>query len=170
MKFKRSSDGRKLDHHTLQTMRQQAVKAVREGATPASLATAYGVSERTIYAWLAAFASRGQNALLAKPISGRPPKLGPDEMRWIARAVCDNSPQQFKFEFGLCTLSLIGELIKREFGKSLSLASVSRVMKLLGYSVQKPCIRPGNRTPPWSGSGRPRLIARSKPRRAPKGR
>lgn len=138
MKCKRSSDGRKLDHHTLQTMRQQAVKAVREGATPADLAKAYGVSERTIYAWLAAFASGGQNALLAKPISGRPPKLGPDEMRWIARAVCDNSPQQFKFEFGLWTLSLIGELIKREFGKSLSLASVSRVMKLLGYSAQKP--------------------------------
>ncbi len=29
-------------------------------------------------------------------------------------------------------------MIKREFGKSLSLASVSRVMKLLGYSAQKP--------------------------------
>jgi len=41
---------------------------------------------------------------LAKPISGRPPKLGPDEMRRIARAVCDNSPQQFKFEFDLWTL------------------------------------------------------------------
>jgi transposase len=52
--------------------------------------------------------------------------------------VRDNSPQQFKFEFGLWTLSLIGELIKRQFGKSLSLASVSRVMKLLGFSVQKP--------------------------------
>jgi transposase-like protein len=51
MKCKRSSDGRKLDHHTLQTMRQQAAEAVREGATPADLAKAYGVSERTIYAW-----------------------------------------------------------------------------------------------------------------------
>jgi len=44
-------------------MRQQAVKAVREGATPADLAKAYGASERTIYAWLAAFASGGQSAV-----------------------------------------------------------------------------------------------------------
>lgn len=59
-------------------------------------------------------------------------------MRWIAQAVRDNSPQQFKFEFCLWTLSLIGELIKRQFGKSLALASVSRIIKLLGFSVQKP--------------------------------
>jgi transposase len=138
MKCKRSSDGRKLDHHTLQVMRQQAVKAAREGATVASIATAFGVSTRTVFSWLAQFAEGGQNALLAKPIPGRPPKISADEMRWIAQAVRDNSPQQFKFEFGLWTLSLISELIKRQFGKSLALASVSRVMKLLGFSAQKP--------------------------------
>lgn len=138
MKCKRSSDGRKLDHHTLQVMRQQAVKAAREGATVASIAAAFGVSTRTVFNWLAQFAEGGQNALLAKPIPGRPPKISADEMRWIAQAVRDNSPQQFKFEFGLWTLSLISELIKRQFGKSLALASVSRVMKLLGFSVQKP--------------------------------
>lgn len=138
MKCKRSSDGRKLDHHTLQVMRQQAVKAVREGATVASIAAAFGVSTRTVFSWLAQFAEGGQNALLAKPIPGRPPKISAEEMRWIAQAVRDNSPQQFKFEFGLWTLSLISELIKRQFGKSLALASVSRVMKLLGFSAQKP--------------------------------
>jgi len=138
MKCKRSSDGRKLDHHTLQTMRQQAVKAVREGATVASVATAFGVSTRAVFGWLARFAEGGQNALLARPVPGRPPKISADEMRWIAQAVRDHSPQQFRFEFGLWTLSLISELIRRQFGKSLALASVSRVMKLLGFSVQKP--------------------------------
>jgi len=138
MKCKRSSDGRQLDHHTLQVMRQQAVKAVREGEPVTSVAAALGMNPRTIFSWLAKFAEGGQNALLAKPISGRPPKISADEMRWLAQAVRDHSPQQFKFEFGLWTLSLIGELIKRQFGKSLALASVSRVMKLLGFSVQKP--------------------------------
>ena len=104
----------------------------------ASVAAAFGLSVRTIFGWLAKFAEGSQNALLAKPIPGRPPKISADEMRWIAQTVRGNSPQQFKFEFGLWTLSLIGELIKRQFGKSLSLASVSRVMKLLGFSAQKP--------------------------------
>lgn len=119
-------------------MRQQAVKAVREGQPVEAVAAAYGLSVRTIFNWLAKFAAGGQTALLAKPIPGRPAKVSAEEMRWIAQAVRDNTPQQFKFEFGLWTLSLIRELINREFDKTLSLASVSRIMKLLGFSAQKP--------------------------------
>lgn len=48
MKSKRTSDGRKLDHATLLAMRQQAVKAIREGQDVASVAAAYGVSERSV--------------------------------------------------------------------------------------------------------------------------
>lgn len=73
MKCKRDSDGRKLDHHTLQVLRQQAVKAVREGQSVANVAVTLGMSVTTIFRWLAKFADGGQNALLAKPIPGRPP-------------------------------------------------------------------------------------------------
>jgi hypothetical protein len=38
-------------------------------------------------------------------------------MQWIARAVNDNTPQQFKFEFGLWTLSLLRELINSAVGR-----------------------------------------------------
>lgn len=139
MKCKRNSDGRKLDHHTLQVMRQQAVKAVREGQMQiADVATAFGVNSRTISKWLAAFANGGQNALLAKPIPGRKPIVTNDEMHWIAEAVRDNTPLQFKFEFGLWTLAIIADLIKHQFGKSLSLGAVGRIMKVLGFTVQKP--------------------------------
>jgi transposase len=116
----------------------QAVKAVREGQAVASVAAAYGLNVRTVFRWLSQFVDGGQNALLAKPIPGRPPKVTPEEMRWIARAVRDETPQQFKFPYGLWTLSLVGKLIERQFGKSLSLASVSRIMRLLGFSAQKP--------------------------------
>lgn len=138
MKCKRESDGRKIDHHSLQVMRQQAIKAVQSGQSVPTVAQVLGVSTRAVYDWLAKFAAGGQQALLAKPISGRPPKVTAEEMRWLAETIKDNTPQQLKFEFGLWTLSLIGLLIKRQFGKSLSLASVSRVMKLLGFTVQKP--------------------------------
>lgn len=138
MKCKRESDGRKIDHHSLQVMRQQAVKAVKSGQEVSAVAAAFGVSKRAVFGWLAKFAEGGQNALLAKPVPGRPPKISAEQMRWIAQTVKDHTPQQLKFEFGLWTLALIGELIKRQFGKSLALASVSRVMKLLGFTAQKP--------------------------------
>ncbi len=138
MKCKRSSDGRTIDHHSLQVMRQQAIKAIREGQSAASVAAAFGVNVRSVHRWLADFVNGGQNALLAKPIPGRPPKVSAEEMRWLAQAVREHSPLQYKFHFGLWTLSLIAELIRREFGKKLSLASVSRIMKLLGFSAQRP--------------------------------
>ncbi|MBK1629487.1 IS630 family transposase, partial [Thiohalocapsa halophila] len=82
MKCKRDSDGRKLDHQSLQTMRMQAVAAVKRGQPVAEVAAAFGVNERTLYRWLAAFAEGGQNALKAKPIPGRPPKLKDKHLRW----------------------------------------------------------------------------------------
>jgi transposase len=138
MKCKRMSDGRKLDQHTLQVMRQQAIRAVREGQTATSVAAAFGLNVRTVFNWLAKFSDGGEEALLAKPIPGRPPKISDEDMRWIAQAVRNHTPQQFELEYGLWTLSLIAKLINRQFGKSLSLAAVSRIMKLLGFSAQKP--------------------------------
>lgn len=138
MKCKRTTDGRKHGRVALPAMRQQAVKAIREGQDVASIAAAYGVNVRSVFRWLADFANGGQNALLSKPIPGRPPKVSDEEMRWFAKAVKDNTPLQFKFVFGLWTLTLVGALIEREFGKKLSLASVSRIMKILGFSAQKP--------------------------------
>jgi hypothetical protein len=77
MKCKRPSDARAHDHHTLQVMRQQAVKAVRHGETADSVSKAMGVNIRTV---LADFSVGGQSALLAKPIPGRPTELSADEM------------------------------------------------------------------------------------------
>jgi len=141
MKCKRTSDGRSHDHHTLQVMRQQAVKAIREGQSVDSVAAAFGVNKRSVFRWLATFMNGGQNALLAKPIPGRPSKLSHDQMKWIADAVRDKTPQQFCFDFGLWTLALIRHLIKRRFGIALSTGAMYRVMKVLGFSSQKPKYR-----------------------------
>lgn len=141
MKCKRNSDGRSIDHQSLQVMRQQAVKAVGNGETATSVANAFGVNVRSVFRWLADFASGGQKALQAKPIPGRPQKISPDEMRWLAKTLKDETPQQFKFEYALWTLALVGEVLARQFGKRLSKGSVSRLMRILGFTVQKPRYR-----------------------------
>ena len=147
-------------------MRQQAVKAVRDGQTVQSVAAAYGVNERSVFRWLADFANGGQNALLAKPIPGRPSKLSAEELSWIANAVRDHNPQQFKFEFGLWTLSLIRHLIKRQFKKELSVSSVHRLMKILGFSAQKPLYQAWQQDPvlvrTWETETYPAIRAEAK--------
>lgn len=130
------------------------------------MADAFGVAERTVYRWLARYEAGGQKALLSKPKSGRPPKLTAEEMAWLARSVREDTPQQMKFPYALWTLSLIGELIKRRLGKSLSPASVSRVMKLLGFTVQKPLYRAWQRDPElvrqWETETYPEIKAKAR--------
>jgi len=119
-------------------LRLQAIKAVRKGRLVADVADAFGVTERTVYRWLARYAGGGQRGLQNLSRSGRPAKVTPEEMAWIGRTVQEETPQQLKLPYALWTLSLIREVIRRKFGKTLALGSVSRIMKLLGFSAQKP--------------------------------
>ena len=166
MKCKRDSDGRKLDHGSLQSMRMQAVTAVKRGQPVAQVAAAYGVNERSVYRWLAAFAEGGQQALRAKPIPGRPPKLSDEHLRWLAGAVRNTTPLQHQFAFALWTLRLIHALLERQFGLGVSRATVGRAMQALGFSPQRPLYRARERDPVlvahWEGEEFPRIAAEAK--------
>ena len=89
MKCKPENDGRKYDHQTLQLMRMQAIKAVQGGQSATEAAAVDGINRQTIYRWM------------AKPIPGRPSKLSDQQMRWVAEAVGNDTPQQDGFEFAL---------------------------------------------------------------------
>ncbi len=137
MKYQRMTAGRKHGRGALPVIRQQAGKAIRERQVVHTVVAAYDLNVRGVFRRLAAFANGVQKARLSRTHLGRPPKVGADEMHWLARALKEHTPQQFRFSFGLWTLSLIAALIEREFGKKLSLASVSRIMELLWFSAQK---------------------------------
>ena len=100
MKCKRETDGRKHGRAALLVIRQQAVKAVRGGQDIQAVADAFGVNVRSVFRWLSSFATGGQNALLEKRASGRPAKISPEEMRWLANAMKDNGSSSFCVETG----------------------------------------------------------------------
>jgi transposase len=127
--------------HEQQWMRMQAVKMVKSGMTVSEVAVFFDVTTRSVFSWLAAFASHGQNGLAAKLGSGRPPKVSPEQMQWIASTVRNSTPNQMSFEFGLWTLRLIGQLIERRFGLTLSLPTLGKVMSQMGFTPQRPLHR-----------------------------
>lgn len=147
-------------------MRIQAVKALESGATPKSVAQAYGVNVRSVFRWLAAFVEGGQRALQAKPIPGRPPKLDGEQMSWLASAVRNQTPQQHRFEFALWTLGLIAQLIERQFGVQLSRSAVSRAMATLGFTPQRPLHKAQQRDPVlverWQQETFPAILAEAR--------
>ncbi len=124
-----------------QWIRMQGVKMVRSGMPASDVARHFDVSVRAVFKWVAAFYDGGQNALLAREGAGRPPKVSPDQLRWIADTVRDRTPDQLKFEFGLWTLRLIGSLIERQFQMTLSLPTLGKVMRQLGFTAQRPLYR-----------------------------
>ena len=87
-------DGRKLDHKTLEAIRIRAVQAVQAGQSPEQVIVAFGMTRAIIYRWLAAFNAGGWQALQAKKLFGRPPKLSASSVRWIYRTVVGKNPLQ----------------------------------------------------------------------------
>jgi transposase len=143
----REDDGRKLDHTTLEQLRIRAVRQIEQGAHPADIARALGMTRAAVYAWLAKYREGGVEALKAKPVPGRPPTLSGAQLARVYHLVVGNDPRQLRFAFALWTRQMIRELIRREFHVALSEVSVGRLLRKLGLSPQRPLDRAYQQNP-----------------------
>ena len=143
----RENDGRKLDHKTLEALRVRAVDRIEGGAHPERVAEALGINRSTVYGWLAKYREGGVEALRARPVPGRPPKLNGRQLRRLYRLIVGKDPRQLSFEFALWTREMVREVIRREFGVALSTVSVGRLLHKLGLSPQRPVWQASQRCP-----------------------
>ncbi len=138
----RDDDGRKLDHRTLEELRFRAVRRIRdEGVHPDEVAAVLGLRRSTVYGWLAKFREGGWDALKAKPVPGRPPKLSGAQLGRLYALIVGTDPRQLSFAFALWTREMVRELIRREFRTALSAVSVGRLLHTMGLSPQRPLWR-----------------------------
>jgi len=162
----RDDDGRKLSHKTLEEMRLRAVQQVQGGARPDDVAAGLGLNRSTVYMWVAAHRSGGREALKAKPVPGRPPKLSAAQLEELYRIIAGKNPSQLEFEFELWTRDLVRQVIRRKFGVALSVVSVGRWLRAMGLSPQKPLHRAYQANPEavqaWKKEQYPAIHARAK--------
>lgn len=162
----RDNDGRKLDHQTLEAVRIRAVEQIQAGAHPEDVAESLGMDRSTVFAWVAKFREGGVEALRAKPVPGRPPKLSGTQLRKLYALIVGANPRQLQFEFALWTRDIVRELIRREFGVALSAVSVGRLLRTIGLSPQRPLFRAYQQDPEavarWKTEEYPAIRAEAK--------
>lgn len=133
-----NTDARKLSWNSLTDLRKRALVCIHEGQNPSDVARMYGIGQRTIYNWIALYRKGGWGALDARKRGGRPALLDGRKLQWVYRTVVDRNPLQMKLPFALWTARMIGTVIERKYGITLSKASVCRLLAQLGITPQRP--------------------------------
>lgn len=109
---------------------------------------------------------RGVRALKSTKGTGRPRKLSASQEQQVLRWINGKNPAQYGFDFALWTRKLVRELIQREFGVALSLASIGTMLARLNLTPQKPLQRAYQRDPEaierWQHDTYPAIAARAR--------
>ena len=69
------------------------------------------------------------------------------QRKWLHETVTGKNPLQFRFEFTLWTREMIRMLLREEFFLKLSVTSVGRLLRQLGFSCQRPQFRASEHGP-----------------------
>src|SRR2546428_472018 len=122
-----------------------------------------GVGRSTVLDWSRKYREGGLAALSTKFASGRPTVLSDEQMLELRTLLIGSDPRQFSLGLALWTRSLVGELIKQRFKKTLSDVTVGRILKKLGMSPQRPLYRAYQQDPKkvqvWKQETYPRIRA-----------
>jgi transposase len=123
------------------------IEAVSNGELPAEIAQVMNIPIRTVFSWIARFRSGGDHALRERRRSGRPRKADATVLKWLYQAITLGDPRQYQLPFCLWTLGLIRRLLKQKHNIEMSKSGVSRMLKHLGLSPQRPLYKSYKRDP-----------------------
>lgn len=111
-----------------------------KGWTGSAIAEALGVTKGAVSHWLKAARQGGREALRARRPSGRPPKLKAEELAQLP-TLLQQGAEAFGFRGAFWTRARVAEVIRRTFGVSYHKTHVGRLLKMLGWTRQKPLKR-----------------------------
>jgi transposase len=124
--------------------RLRAFELKERGWKHSEIAEALGVTEGAVSQWMKRAREQGAQALRHKPPPGAPSRLS-DEQRARLPELLAQGAQAHGFRGEVWTCERVAVVIRREFGLSYHPAHVSRVVRALGLSLQKPMRRANQR-------------------------
>ncbi|WP_372671160.1 helix-turn-helix domain-containing protein [Amycolatopsis kentuckyensis] len=128
-------DARSLSADALEALRRRAVAAVEAGVTRAEVARLFGVSRKTVGAWVAAYQREGDDAFRPRRRGRRPGEqfaLSAEQQAWVVRTIVAGLPELCGLPQRLWTRQAISQLVRREFGILISSPTVSQYLTRWG--------------------------------------
>jgi len=124
--------------------RLRAWELKQEGWKQRDIARALGVSKGAVSQWMKRAKQEGIEALKHSPAPGAKARLSEGERAKLRDLLARGAPAHgFRGEVWTC--ARVAEVIRKEFGVSYHPAYVSRLVRALGFSLQKPLRRANQR-------------------------
>ena len=117
--------------------RLRAFELKKRGWKQAQIADALGVSEGAVSQWMKRAREEGVEGLRHKPPPGATPRLSEQERAKLPELL-ERGAEAQGFRGEVWTCERVAIVIRREFGVSYHPAHVSRLLKALRQSLQKP--------------------------------
>lgn len=150
--------------------RRRAWELAQQNWRQRAIATALGVSPGAVGQWMSRAKRDGVAALSRRLIPGAPPKLTA-EQRTQLPALLARGAESFGFRGAVWTTARVAAVIERAFGVRYHPAHVSRLLRALRWSPQKPIQRASQRDEAaiaaWYADRWPALKKRPQPKAAP---
>lgn len=144
----------------LQRRRSRAIALLKEGIAPVDVASRVGVDRRSVRRWKAAFRREGAAGIAAKPAPGRPGALTEHHQRRLERWLLKGA-RGCGFPTELWTCARVAHLIRDRLGVDYHVDHIGRLLRVLGWSPQKPTRRALERDEAaiagWIREDRPRI-------------
>ncbi len=135
-----TSRGSRRDFAALEARRFQAAELFARGESQAVVARIMGVTTAAANHWHQTWQAKGRSGLKAAGRAGRKPRLTPKHLARIERAL-RVGPRAHGFSTELWTLPRIAQVIERLTGVEHHPGHVWRVLRGLGWSLQRPARR-----------------------------
>jgi transposase len=121
-------------------LRIQGILMSLEGHTTGEISHQLRVHRSTVPLWIDHWNRYGQKGLWEGHRSGRPRGLSPEEREKLCD-ILDSGPAAYGLETGIWTSPLVRLIIEEEFGQQYHPGHVRKLLRQLGYSVQRPTTR-----------------------------
>ena len=124
--------------------RLRAYELKQQGWKQTQIADALGVTEGAVSQWMRRAREEGVEGLRHKPPPGATPRLSKDERARLPELLAQGA-QAHGFRGDVWTCERVAIVIRKEFGVGYHPAHVSRLLKALRQSLQKPQRRANQR-------------------------